>query len=226
MWSIGIITAIYLLINFAYLHGLGLAAMAQSEAVAADLMRRAVGEPGAVFISLLIAISTLGSTNATIFTGARTNYALGQDISLFSFLGPWRERSNTPTNALLVQSAIAISLVFLGTLTRDGFRTMVDYTTPVFWFFFLLTGVSLLILRVREPEVPRPFRVPFYPLTPFLFCLICGYLLYSSLTYTATLGLQGVGALVGVLVVVSGLLLLPLVRRRQEGSASPHEQPR
>jgi amino acid transporter len=44
---------------------------------------------------------------------------------------------------------------------------MVDYTAPVFWFFFLLSGVSLLVLRVREPEVSRPFRVPFYPLTPY-----------------------------------------------------------
>jgi len=56
--------------------------MASSEAVAADLMRRFVGEPGALFISLLIAVSALGAANATIVTGARTNYALGQDFSL------------------------------------------------------------------------------------------------------------------------------------------------
>ena len=59
LWSIGIITAIYLLINFAYLQGLGVTAMANSKAVAADLMRKVLGEPGAIFISLLIAISTL-----------------------------------------------------------------------------------------------------------------------------------------------------------------------
>ena len=183
--------------------------MASSEAVAADLMRRAVGEPGAVFISLLIAVSTLGSTNATIFTGARTNYALGQDFSLFAFLGRWRERANTPTNALLVQGAIALALVLLGTLTRDGFETMVDYTAPVFWFFFLLTGVSLMVLRIREPEVPRPFRVPVYPLTPILFCAICAYLLYSSVAYT------GIGALVGIAVLLAGAPLLLLTRRQQ-----------
>jgi amino acid transporter len=111
--SIGIITGIYLLINLAYIQGLGLASMASSEAVAADLMRRTVGEPGAVFISLLIAVATLGSTNATIFTGARTNYALGQDFSLFSLLGRWHDRTNTPTNALLVQGGIALALVLL-----------------------------------------------------------------------------------------------------------------
>ena len=208
-WSIGIITVCYLLINWAYIQGLGLSGMAASEAVAADLMRRAVGEPDAVFISLLIGISTFGSINATIFTGARTNYALGQNFALFAFLGRWRERANTPTNALLVQGAIALALLLLGTLTRDGFKTMVDYTAPVFWFFFLLTGVSLFVLRVREPEVPRPFRVPLYPLTPILFCVISGYLLYASIAYT------GIGALVGVAVVVAGAPVLLWNRHRQ-----------
>jgi basic amino acid/polyamine antiporter, APA family len=202
LWSIGIITAIYLLINLAYLRGLGLANMSQSKAVAADLMRSLWGAPGALFISLLIAIATLGATNATIFTGARTNYALGQDFSLFGFMGRWQQRPSTPTYALLLQAAIALLLVFLGTFTRKGFETMVDYTAPVFWFFFLLSGISLLVLRKREPHILRPFRVPFYPFTPLLFCAVCGYLLYSSLVYT------GVGAIVGVVVVAAGIPML------------------
>lgn len=202
IWSIGIITGIYLLVNVAYVRGLGISGIVQSEAVAADLMRRAVGEGGAKFISCLIAISALGAINATIFTGARTNYALGQDFPLFAFLGRWSDRSNTPPNALLVQGVIALALVLLGTLTRSGFETMVDYTAPVFWFFFLLSGISLFVLRRREPEVPRPFRVPGYPLIPLLFCGICGYLLYSSLAYT------GIGALVGVAVLLVGAPLL------------------
>lgn len=202
LWSIGIITAIYLLINLAYLRGLGLANMAQSEAVAADLMRSLWGAPGALFISVLIAVATLGATNATIFTGARTNYALGQDFSLFGFMGRWQQRPSTPTYALLLQAAIALLLVFLGTFTRKGFETMVDYTAPVFWFFFLLSGISLLVLRNREPQIVRPFRVPFYPFTPLLFCAVCGYLLYSSLVYT------NVGAIVGVLVVAAGIPML------------------
>lgn len=209
LWSIGIITTIYMLINLAYIHGLGLEAVAKSEAVAADLMRSAFGETGALFISLLIAIATLGATNANIFTGARTNYALGQDFRLFSFLGKWRRSANTPKNALLVQGAIALALVLLGTFTRNGFATMIDYTAPVFWFFFLLSGVSLFMLRMREPQTPRPFRVPLYPITPLLFCLICGYLLYSSLAYT------GVGAIVGVLVLIAGIPLLLLSQRQQ-----------
>ena len=206
-WSIGIITAIYLLVNLAYLQGLGVSGLAESQAVAAELMRQAVGEGGARFISLLVAVTALSSINATIFTGARTNYALGQDFQLFAWLGRWNERGNTPTNALLIQAAIALALVLLGSFQRSGFETMVDYTAPVFWFFFLLSGVALFVLRQREPDISRPFRVPAYPLIPLLFCAICGYLLYSSLTYTGT------GALVGVAVLVVGIPLLLLARR-------------
>ncbi|MEM1393322.1 MAG: amino acid permease [Cyanobacteria bacterium P01_H01_bin.150] len=197
--SIGIITAIYLLINFAYLQGLGITAMANSKAVAADLMRRVLGEPGAIFISMLIAISTLGALNATIITGARSNYALGRDFSLFSFLGKWHNSTNTPVNAYLLQGAIALLLIILGSITRKGFETMVDYTAPVFWLFFLLVGISLFILRIKEKHINRTFQVPLYPFTPIIFCLTCGYLLYSSIAYT------GIGSLVGVVVVLIGI---------------------
>ena len=179
--SIGIITAIYLLINFAYLQGLGITAMANSKAVAADLMRRVLGEPGAIFISMLIAISTLG------------------DFSLFSFLGKWHNSTNTPVNAYLLQGAIALLLIILGSITRKGFETMVDYTAPVFWLFFLLVGISLFILRIKEKHINRTFQVPLYPFTPIIFCLTCGYLLYSSIAYT------GIGSLVGVVVVLIGV---------------------
>ncbi|MEB3178847.1 MAG: amino acid permease [Nostocaceae cyanobacterium] len=206
LWSIAIISVVYLLINLAYLHALGVTGMAESKAVAADLMRRAIGEPGVWFISVLICIAALGSINATIFTGARTNYALGQDFSMFSALGQWQDESNTPSSALLIQAGISLGLVMLGTIQRKGFETMVDYTAPVFWFFFLLTGLSLFVLRSRDSSVNRPFRVPFYPIIPILFCLVCGYLLYSSLAYT------GFGAIVGVAVVLAGIPLLLWMR--------------
>jgi len=77
LWGIFIITVIFVLVNLAYVNVLGLKGVAESEVVAADLMRRALGEYGAKFISILIVISTLGAASGTIFTGARTNYALG-----------------------------------------------------------------------------------------------------------------------------------------------------
>jgi basic amino acid/polyamine antiporter, APA family len=206
-WSIGVITLLYLLLNLAYLHGLGFSKMTTSKAVAADLMRNTIGDWGAVSIGLLVAVATICSLNATIITGARTNYALGRDFPLFAFLGRWEERVKTPINALLVQSAIALLLVWLGTFTRQGFEAMVEYTTPIFWFFFLLTSISLFVLRRREPKIPRPFKVPLYPLTPLLFCGICAYMLQSSLAYT------GVGAFLGVAVLLAGLPAFAWMRK-------------
>jgi APA family basic amino acid/polyamine antiporter len=209
MLSIGIITGLYLLVNYAYLRGLGLAGVAGSEAVAADLMQRAAGERGALFVSLLVCISALTSANATVFTGARTNYALGRDFRLFKFLGRWHEPSNTPTNSLLVQGAIALGLVLIGTLRRKGFETMVEYTAPVFWFFFFMVGLSVIVLRIKEPNIPRPFRAPLHPLLPVAFCASCLYMLQASIAYT------GIGALVGVAILLLGLPVFWLARHSQ-----------
>ena len=110
---------------------------------------------------------------------------------------------------------IALALVCFGAVARDGFKAMVEYTAPVFWFFLLLVGISFFVLRNREPNHDRPFRVPLYPLTPALFCLTCGYLLYASLAYT------GKGALVGVGVLLLGVPLLLWARTKR--SIAPAE---
>jgi APA family basic amino acid/polyamine antiporter len=199
--SLLLISALYVLVNWAFLHALGLAGTAGSSQVAADVMRLAYGDGGAVLISVLVAIAALTTANASVFTGARTSYALGCDVSRFRWLGTWHPRTGTPVNALVLQGAVALGLVLLGTAWR-GFETMVEYTAPVFWLFFLLTGVAFFVLRRREPRIPRPFRVPLFPVTPLVFCGTCSYLLYSSLAYT------GRGALVGVAVLAVGALLL------------------
>jgi len=214
--SIALIAGLYMLVNFAYIHGLGITGVANSKAVAADLMRRVFGESGAKLISFIVAVTALSSINATIFTGARTNFALGQDFRSFSFLGRWSDRRHTPTNALLIQGAIALALVFLGTITHEGekgFETMTAYTSPVFWCFFLLSGIALFVLRQREPDTPRTFQVPGYPITPLIFCAICGYLLYSSITYASSQA-YSIGAIFGITVMVVGVPVLFLVRHR------------
>ncbi|HSE06219.1 MAG TPA: amino acid permease [Methylomirabilota bacterium] len=207
VWGIVAITALYLLVNVAYLRGLGLAGMAESKTVAADLMARAAGVGSAWVVSALIVIAAATSVNAAVFTGARTAYALGRDFRPLAFLGRWHRRAGTPVNALVVQGAIALALVLLGGFMREGFETMVEFTAPVFWLFFLLTGVSLFVLRHREPEVARPFTVPLYPLTPLVFCATCAYLLYASLAYSGT------GSVVGVAVVAAGALVLGVMGR-------------
>jgi len=214
VWSILVVTALYLLVNWAYLRALGAAGVAASPTVAADLVQRVAGEKGGRLVSVLIALATITSANGTIFTGGRSAYALGRDFPALAFLGRWSPRPDAPVNALLVQGGIALGLALLGAWTRKGFETMVEYTAPVFWLFLLLTGLSLFTLRYTDPGV-RPFRVPLYPITPLLFCATSAYLLYASLVYT------GIGALIGVgVLAVGAILLVPLSAGQSDRSAS------
>lgn len=208
LWGIGVITAIYLLVNFAYVRGLGMEGVAGSKAVAADLVERTAGAGLAAFTSLAIVIAALSTLNATVITGGRSNLALGQDVPLFRWIGDYNTARGTPRNALLVQGVISLLLVAAGAITRSGFTTMVEYTAPVFWLFFLLVGVSLFVLRYRDGGRLRPFRVPLYPLTPLIFCGMCLYMIRSSLAYT------GKGALLGVAVLAVGLPVFLLARSR------------
>lgn len=206
--SIAIITALYLVLNIAMLQRLGLEGMAESRAVAADLMRLAAGERGAVLVSLLVVACALASIWAMIFTGARSVFALGRDFPLFARLGRWRSGGEVPANALVVQAVIILILIAFGAMRRSGFEAMVDYTAPVFWLFFLITTLSLIRLRRIDADAKRNFSVPLYPLTPLLFAAVCGYLLYSSIVYT------GLGSFFGLAMVALGVPVLLLSRRR------------
>ncbi|HEY3500361.1 MAG TPA: amino acid permease [Polyangiaceae bacterium] len=204
-----LVTLAYLLVNAAFLVGLGFEQARQSRAIAADLLGRTFGAPGRVAISLLVMISALGAVNALIFTGARVVASLGDDYRGLSALGRRNPRHDSPAGALLLQGAIAVALiVLLGTGTgralavalfggfglspasftgHGGFDTLLRSTAPVFWAFFLLTGISLFVLRFRDPRIERPFRVPLFPLVPLLFAGTCAFMLQSSLDYAGPL---------------------------------------
>jgi amino acid transporter len=211
--SLLIITALYLLVTWAYWQGLGLDGMARSEAVAADLLGTAFGPVGEKLIAVIIAVSAVTSINATIIVGARTSYAAGRDWRVLAKLGEWDQERGTPANALLIQCVAALLLVLVGASSGGGFKAMVEFTAPVFWLFFLLSGVSLFVLRVREPTTDRPFKVPLFPLLPLLFCAMCAYMLWASLSYVYSRSLGGLNAAwIGVAVLAIGLALLLLIR--------------
>jgi amino acid transporter len=196
--------------------------MAKSEAIAADLARRAFGNPGGLLIAAMVAIAALTSINATMIVGARTNFAVGRDWPLLRRFGDWDASSGTPRAALLVQGAAALLLVGVGAFAGGGFRSMVEFTAPVFWLFFLLAVLSLIVLRVREPNVERPFKVPLYPLLPLVFILVCAYMLWSSLSYVYSQELGGLNAAwVGVAVLAIGAVLLLVVRTSSPAAAPP-----
>lgn len=212
--SIAIITTLYLLVIWAYWRGLGIEGMARSEALAADLTRLAFGGWGEKAMALLAALGALTSMNATMIVGARTNYALGQDWPALARLQVWDGGRGTPANAMHLQNVAALLLLGVGAWTGSGFRAMVEFTAPVFWFFFLLAGLSLFVLRIREPGARRPFRVPLYPVLPLVFCASCAYMLWASLSYVYNETLGGLNAAwIGVAVLAAGCVILVCVQR-------------
>jgi amino acid transporter len=178
----GLVTLIYVGINWVFLRGLGFDNLRSSPAPAADLLVASLGGAGERLIVILVVLSAMGAVNGQIFAGARIAYAIGRDHGALARLGVWHQRRGTPVWALVAQGFVTLALIVtLG--SRDGFETLVKYTAAVFWFFFLLTGLSLFVLRWRDPERPRPYRTLGYPLTPLVFCASCAYMLHGSLSY-------------------------------------------
>jgi basic amino acid/polyamine antiporter, APA family len=191
------VTVLYLLMNGAFLSALGPGPMAASEAVAVDALGKVFPAVAGRAIAVLICISALGAVNGLIFTGARISYALGAGHLVFRPLGKWHTSLGTPVYALITQGFLSLAIVLLA----GSFLDTIIYTAPVVWLFFLGTALSVFVLRRRQPELERPYRVSGYPLPPIIFALCCLFMLYSSVNY----------ALVKVpwgLVLLSGIILI------------------
>jgi amino acid transporter len=205
--GMSLVTALYVLVNWAFLRGLGLAGLAASDAPAADLMLRAFGKGGQLLIVGVVAVTSITVMNAILIAGARTTYAAARDTGVLRRLGSWHITRGTPSVAVIAIAAVALLLVGFGTYTRGGFATMVDYLSPVYWFFLMLSGLALIVLRRKFPDVRRPFRVPLYPVLPVLFVASSAYVFYSTIVYVK------IGAVVSVAVLATGVLLLVPLQR-------------
>ena len=213
--GIVVVTVLYLLVNLGYYSVLGLSGMKESKAIALDAMRLIAGDKAATLLALVVCVSALTTMNAAIFTGARTNWAMGRDYPAMRFLGAWREKGSTPANALLIQSAITLVLIWAGSFTQDGFEAMVAYGLPVFWSFLLLTGLTLLIFRRRQDAAPA-FKVPLFPLVALAFYAMCLFMLWSSVQYLLNPDFGpkfGSLVLAGVVVMAAGIPVYWLARR-------------
>jgi basic amino acid/polyamine antiporter, APA family len=216
--GIGLISVIYLLINLAYLRGLGFAAIRDSGTPATDviaqsqLLSPAVRRWSVQIVAILVMLSALGAVHGTIFTGSRLFAALGSDHRSFALLGRWHPRLGSPVWSLLTQAFLTtLLIVTVGTQTGrnsvdavanaigrevvpwnnfgGGFDTLLAATAPVFWTFFLLSGLSLFVFRIRQPDADRPFRTPLFPVVPLVFVGGCVYMVYSSINYAGSLAL-------------------------------------
>ena len=211
-----LVTVLYLLVNWGYYRVLGLSGLKESKAIAVDTMRVIAGDSAALIIAIIVCVSALTTMNAAIFTGARTNWALGRDYRLFGFLGSWRDAGSTPANALIVQLAIMLVLIWAGSTTRDGFEAMVAYGLPVFWTFLFLTGLTQFVFRARGGGAPA-FRTPLFPVVPIVFLGMCAFMIWSSFDYVANSPYGpkfGTLVLAGIVVMAAGIPLYFLARRR------------
>ncbi|MDX1519288.1 MAG: amino acid permease [Gammaproteobacteria bacterium] len=181
--GLGVVTLIYIAINMAFLHALGLEGLINSRSAASDVVYLSFGKAGALVISLLICITCLGNINGMIFTNARVYYAMGQEHRLYSWLGHWNHRFDSPVRSLALQAIITLALVIFMGSDDDAFARLVVFSAPLHWFFFLLAGVSLFIFRHREAGDKNYYRVPAWPWTPALFCLSTAFMLFASLSY-------------------------------------------
>ena len=199
--GMGLVTALYLLANWAYLAGLGGAGLAASAAPAAQLMYRAFGPAGQASMVIFVGIAALAIINALVIVGGRTLFAVAGDEPALGRLAAWDAASGVPRRAIWLQCAVSLCLIAWGSWST-GFAQMVDFLSPVFWLFLSLTGPARIILRRRAPQTPRPFAVPLYPLVPLVFTAGCLFVLQSSVRYVGvggsliSFGMLGLGLVV------------------------------
>ena len=199
------VTAIYILINLAFCVGLGFEAMASSQAVAADVVKEALGSNSLIglessrLVSALVCISCLGAINGIILTSPRIYFAAGQDYPQLGVLGRWDRKRDLPWPATMAQAAVTVVLLLVCYTYSNAFEVILITTAPVFWLFLGITALTLIILRFRpasrsntgnqpSPETPGNadapvFRVPLFPLPPLILAAACLAMVYTSVDY-------------------------------------------
>ena len=174
------VITIYLLINITYLSLLPVPKLEQiyqsgNQIAAIEAVRAFWGDNGALFISLLILISTLGCTNATILASPRVNFAMAKENLFFRGAGTLN-KSNAPANSLILQGIWASVLVLSGT-----FDQLTDMIIFAVFIFYGATSLAVFILRRRMPDAPRPYKVWGYPVIPAIFIVFCIVLVFNTI---------------------------------------------
>lgn len=202
-----IVIAIYLLVNLTYLALLSIPELEQVYAsdrqiAAIEAVRSFWGSGGVLFISLLILLTTLGCTNASILTGARPYFAMSRDGLFFGKIGNLNS-ANVPQNSLLWQGIWASVLVLSGT-----FDQLTDMIIFAVFIFYGATSLGVFILRRRMPDTPRPYKVWGYPVVPAIYILFCVYL------FSNTIITRPREAAIGMVLILLGIPVYLLLQRK------------
>lgn len=189
-----VVLLIYLGVNAALFYLMPFDAVRQSPHVVSDAMRGVLGERGAAFVALAVMLSALGALNAVVLSYARIAWAMAQDGLFFASMARVHPRFRSPVNAIVMQGVIAILFALSG-----GFDEILGYFSFIEYLFFSLGVASLIVLRVTEPDLPRPVRVWLYPIPPILFLLVSAAYLGQLLLHRFR------GSMVGVLLLLAGV---------------------
>jgi len=201
-----LVIVLYLFINTAYFYvltPLEVASVPESSSVASAAASRFFGPGIAALMAVGLAISAYGTTQTTMLSGPRVPYALARDGLLPASI-TYISSSGVPAVAIIGVGTWSIVMAVTGT-----FDVLTDIYIFVLWVFFALNGVALFVLRRRQPETERPYRVWGYPFVPALFLLTAIYLLINTLVVTPY------RALAGLAFIVVGLPLYTYFARRK-----------
>ncbi|KAF8549883.1 amino acid transporter [Imleria badia] len=169
--SMAVVCTLFLLANVSYLVVLDKATVGSSNAVALDFGRALFGPIGGVVFAVCVAVSCFGALNGSTFTSARLIRAAGREGYLPAMFGKLNKSRKTPMNAILLQTGMTIAFIVIG----GGFRSLVNFSVVASWSFYFLTVLGLVILRVKEPNLERPYKT--WIITPLTFCAVAIFLL-------------------------------------------------
>jgi APA family basic amino acid/polyamine antiporter len=196
---------LYLAVNAVYLRGLPLPLLAASKEPARATALALGGGAAAAVLSPLVAVCVLSSMQASVLVGPRIYQAMARDGLFFTPLAKTDPRTGVPLAAILVQGAVSLVQLLVG-----RFNELLQFTMFAIVSFSTLTVFAVIVLRVRRPDAPRPFRVPGYPWVPGLFVLVSLWMLKNVLTF----GEHAVReALIGLAIVASGVPAYVAFRR-------------
>ncbi len=180
------VIVLYLLTNLAYFYVLSAADVASSDRVAATMMRRVLGEWGAAAISVAAMISIFAAINGSILTGSRVPYAMAVDRLFFPSIAKVHPEYRTPAQSILLLSGWSCLLVLSG--RYDELFNLVIFAS---WILYAMAAASVIVLRHKRPDLPRPYRTIGYPVVPVLFVLVAICLLGNTFVASPRQSLLG-----------------------------------
>ena len=185
---------IYLLFSAACLKVLPFGDVAASSHIASDVIAHVAGRAAALWITVAMAVSALGSMNSSVLSGARVPYAMARDGIFFRIADGIHPKFRTPARALVFQGVLAGVMALTGT-----FEELTNLFIFATWIFYGFAVVALFRMRKTEPDLPRPYRCAGYPWVPAIFVL-------GALALTISEWLQRPGrSTIGLLLIAAGI---------------------